>query len=339
MLILSNCLTKVVDEGCIKVANSLVKRLKNNSDNHFVVTYERESALSDEHLSLNKFLISKRLFSLIKERGERVLYLPFPAKPISTAIRVFILSLFAKCGMDVLITMQNECDFVSKLLFKLSGANFVFLSAPAAARFSKHVGEKRVKHLKCGVDTKRFLPVDQDKARALKEKYGLDSDRAVVLHVGHLNRGRNVAELLKLADEFTVLLVTSTLTKSEQDKELRASLEAANIKIIDDYIPDIEEIYQLSDVYFFPVVEYGKCIDVPLSCLEAAACNKCVVTTDYGEMKEFCGKDGFYFIDSFEKDDLKTLVKKAISSKAQTRSAVLEYDFDNAALYFGLDGE
>ena len=91
----------------------------------------------------------------------------------------------------------------------------------------------------------------------------------------------------------------------------------------------------MSDVYFFPVAEEGHCIDVPLSCLEAAACNTPVVTTQYGEMKAFEGKEGFFFIDSFEQCALNQTVETALAQRnANVRRAVLEYDWDRAVSSF-----
>ena len=332
MIVISNSLTNVIDEGCVKVAGSLVKRLKNANKDIYVISFERQSELSDKHLELNKLLVSKELKKIIKAKKDKVLYFPFPARPIATALRIFTLSRYAKNGLDVLVSMQTKIDPISKLILKLSGANFLLLSEDAYNRFKAIVGEKRVTYLKTGVDTKKFLPVSVDEQKKLKDKYGFDPEKPLVLHVGHLNRGRNVAELTKISKEYQVLLVVSTLTKSEQDAELRAELLSnSNIRIMDSYLPNIQEIFAMCDVYFFPVIEYGKCIDVPLSCMEAASCNKPIVATKYGEMKAFEGKEGFYFIDSFDEENVNKRIKEVLSiEKCTTRNSVLDYDWDNA---------
>ncbi len=332
MIIISNSLSKTADEGCVKVAVSLVKRLKEKENDTYVISFERKSDISDNHLELNKLLVSKELKKIIKDKKERVLYFPFPARPIATALRIFTLSRYSKCGLDVLVSMQTKIDAISKLILKLSGANFLLLSRDACERFKAIVGEKRVTYLKTGVDTKKFLPVSADEQIELKKKYGFDPEKPLILHVGHLNRGRNIAELTKISNDYQVLLVVSTLTKNEQDEELRAELLSnANIRIIDSYLPNIQEVFAMCDVYFFPVIEYGKCIDVPLSCMEAASCNKPVVTTKYGELKAFEDKEGFYFIDSFDDTSINDLIDKALSSKnCISRESVLDYDWDNA---------
>ena len=335
MLILSNALTDVVDEGCVKVAASLVKRLLKSSDNHKVVTFERESELSHIHLQLNKFLLNGSLRKIVRQQKQKVLYLPFPSKPISSAIRIFCLSLFARWGLNVVITMQTQPDFLSRLLLKMSGAEFTVLSRDSYIRFAKIVGEKRVAYLKTGVDTQKFHPVSREIVKELKQKYGLNPERPVVLHVGHLNQGRNVGVFTHLDEQYQGVLVVSTLTKNEQDAALKQQLLSCNnVKLIEDYLPDIQEIYQLADVYLFPVEEYGKCIDVPLSCLEAAACNKPVVATPYGELKEFRYQQGFVFCESLDENNLNQAVEQALSLPAVcNREAVLPYDWDNALVF------
>lgn len=333
MLILSNGLCEKADEGFLKVANSLVKRIKKANPNVTVVSYERESHLTDHYLKLNKLLISGRLLSLLRSNNGSVLYIPFPAKTIATALRIFILSLMQKGRLDVILVMKSPMNHLAKALIKFSGAKIIVLSKDAQIFWADIVGENNVTYLKTGVETKKFTPVTNEQAKQLKTKYGFDSNKPVILHVGHLNQGRNIAHLKNINTDYQILLVTSTLTKDEQDTELKNQLlECKNIKIIDSYIPNIQEIYQLSDVYFFPVKEAAHCIDVPLSCMEAAACNKPIITTDYGEMAEFKGKDGFFFIENFKKDYLNNLIAQAIEANASTRQAVLEYDWDKATI-------
>lgn len=335
MLILSNSLTKNDDEGCLKVAKSLVSRIKKAKPETTVVTYERESELSDVHLNVNKLMLSRKLFSIIHRRNEQVLYIPFPARTFATALRVFVLSFYARKRLSVISVMKYHTGFISRLLLHLSGAKFVVFSTDASEFYEKTLGKKRVIYLKTGVDTRKFAPVSDEKKNALKEKYGFDG-RPVILHVGHLNSGRNIAELMKFDEKYQVLLVTSTLTKNEQDAELKNKLMSRqNVRIIDEYIPNIEEIYQLSDIYFFPVIEQGRCIDVPLSVMEAASCGKPVISTDYGEIKALINKDGFYYINSFEKENLNNLAEKALNSQhGETRKSVLNYDWSNAVSYF-----
>lgn len=333
MLILTNGLTDVIDEGFLKVANSLVRRLKNKMDEKaYIITYERKSDISDEHITLNKLFLNKKLLSCIHKRNEKVLYVPFPSKTIAMAIRTFVLSLFAKKGLSVILVQKSEINFIAKCLLKLSKADIVVFSKESFDFFCNIVQERRVNYIKTGIDIEKFSPASLGRVVQLRKKYGLDVERPVVLHVGHLKKGRNIEEIIKLSQKYQVVLVVSTLFKEDIDKKLYERIVTTdNIKLIDYYLPDIQEIYQLADVYFFPVTEKGNCIDVPLSCMEAAACNKPIVTTAYGEMKAFNNKDGFLFIDSFDEDDISSLIETALNIKnCDIRSNVIEYDWNNA---------
>lgn len=327
MLILTNCLIKNADEGCVNVAYNLIKRIKSAVSDVKVVSYERTSELTDEQMELNKLMLSIPLIKLLRKE-KKILYIPFPAKMIATAIRIWILSRFCK-DLSVLISMHDNIDKLSGFLLKNSKAKLFVLSESAYKDFKAFTGE-RVVHIKTGVDTEKFVPVSNEKSKELKIKYGFSLDKPVVLHVGHLNEGRNIDKLLNISEDYQVLLVTSTLTKNEQNADLKNRLQSkSNIIIIDDYVPDIQEIYQLADVYFFPVVTTGHCIDIPLSCLEAAGCNLPVVTTSYEAMNEFKGKKGFYHIDSFE--NINEIIKNALSvNKTSSRESVIEYDWNNA---------
>lgn len=331
MLIFTNCLTDIADEGCLKTANSIIKRIKAAKPETTVVSYERRSVLTDAYVKSNKLLLTKEIFKAVRKSKEDVLYIPFPARSQATALRVFILCVFARGKVKVLFSQITDISFLAKILFKFCGAEFFVLSEKTQHKFERFIKKSKIKRIKAGVQTDKFVPVTPEKSAELKEKYGLSPEKPVVLHVGHLNEGRNIAHLMKISEKYQIVLVTSTLTANEQDLQLKARLQSrSNIKIIEDYLPEIQQIYQLADVYFFPVEQEGKCIDSPLSCLEAAACNKPVVTTDFGEMKEFRGKDGFSFIESFETDKLNSLIDEAVKNKADTRLCAVEYDWDKA---------
>ena len=330
MIILSNCLTKTADEGCRKVACSLIGRIKKAQPKTTVVTYESGRGLGDMHLKVNKLMLSGKLFRLLKRKKEPLLYVPAPAKMRAAVIRIFLLSLFARWGLQVIMVMAFPLDRLSGFLLRKSGARVITLSRDAWEHYRKVIGDQAV-YLKTGVDTEKFCPVDSRQKDALRKKYGIPPGKLVALHVGHLKTERNVEQLLKLDEKWHSVLAVSTLTAAEQNEELRRRLEESeNITLIDWYLPNVEELYQLADVYLFPVVQTHKCIDIPLSALEAAACGIPVVTTPYGEMTELIGKPGFYQIESFEPAALNALIDTAVAEDTDPRKSVLEYDWKNA---------
>jgi hypothetical protein len=168
MLILSNCLSEKIDEGCLKVANSLVKRITKAKPETRVITYDRSPNFETLHLKLNKFLINKELISEIKKRKDQVLYIPFPAKDWATALRIFILSWFSKKEITALLTMQCNCEVLGRLLLKWSKARLLTLSDNTRDIYSQIIGEDRAIYLKTGVDTEKFTPVSSDQKNHLK---------------------------------------------------------------------------------------------------------------------------------------------------------------------------
>ena len=334
MVILTNGLTDIADEGFLKVANSLVTRLKNSRRDIEIISYERRSEITDTFIETNKFMSNKCVRDVCK-RDEQVLYIPFPTKKWVMALRVYLLSKFAK-KLRVVLVLKTPIGIIGKLLLKQSRAGIIVFSKNAADFYADIVGDERVTYMKTGVDTQKYTPVSDEQTAKLKVKYGFDPDKKIVLHVGHLNEGRNIRHLMKISEEYQVLLVTSTLTKSEADPILKKDLlSRPNIRIIDDYVPKIEELYQMSDVYFFPVIESGRCIDVPLSCMEAAACGKPIVTTRFGEMKEFSRVKGVEYLDDFDSETINKKLADALHfDEVMTRTAVLDYDWQKTIAAF-----
>lgn len=327
MMILSNSLTRTADEGALNIASSLIRRIRKAAPDTLVITYERQAPESDLHLPLNKFLLNGELIRLIREKKEPVLYVPFPTRMLPMALRIFILSRFARWGLQSLLVMNGEMDPLSKILLKLSRGQILTVSQQSYAQFANVIGSRAV-YLKTGVDTKKFVPVEEARKRTLREKYGIPLDKKVVLHVGHLKAGRNVNCLLTLDESWHSILVASTHAPDSKDEALRQKfLEAPNATLLETYLPDVQEIYQLADVYLFPVVEAGNCIDVPLSALEAASCGIPVAATPYGELQELLGKPGFYEIESFEPDALAAQLTQAAEG-ISGREMVAEYDWE-----------
>lgn len=330
MIILSNCLTVSPDEGSRKVADSLVRRIREAEPGVFVITYDSAPGYGDAHLPLNKWLLSGKLFSCLRGGGP-LLYMPSPAKMLPLAVRSLVLRLGGGAGPKILVTMPFPLGRIPLVLLKLSGAELIVISRSAWEYYRTFLG-KRVHYLKLGVDTRRFCPVEPERKAELRDKYGIPRDKKVVLHVGHLNVGRNVGTLLSVAPEYHTVLVVSTQTADQQDQQLRARLLAKeNMTLLDSYLPDIQELYQLADIYLFPVQNPESCIDAPLSALEAAACGVPVVATPYGELKELLHRNGFYPLERMSPEELNALLRRAAEEGLSPRENVLEYDWNYAA--------
>lgn len=330
MIILSDCFTQKVDEGCLKVANSLAKKIKAKYPDTTIVSYDRQAEFSDIHLNLNKLFLNRELIKLIRSKNEPLLYVPFASNTTASALRTCILSFFSKNKVKVLFALRHSMNALTKLLLKLSGAEIITLSKESYDYFTKEVGNSCT-YLTTGVDTVKFVPVDKEMKGQLRQKYNIAEGKKVLLHVGHLKSGRNVDKLLNASDKYHIILVVSSVTEHEREAQLRKALQdRENTTIIDTYLENVEEVYQLADVYLFPVQEAENCIDVPLSVLEAASCNVPVVTTEYGELKAFIGEEGFKFIKSLSADELNSALDEMSNKHTENSLCVKKYDWGNS---------
>ena len=173
-----------------------------------------------------------------------------------------------------------------------------------------------------------FKPLDtRERKKTLRAKYGISLDAFVVTHVGHLNHGRNLTSLMPLQTAHVqVVIVGSSSTPEDAigPASLKAELENKGAIILDRFIERIEEIYQLSDLYVFPVEDQNSSIGMPLSILEARACGIPVLTTDFGGVKQFLDDDfgGIYYskpedfvqaVKKIQEKDTSEFIKTAVS--------------------------
>lgn len=150
----------------------------------------------------------------------------------------------------------------------------------------------------CGVDLEKFVPAGKIEKEILLKKYNIPNDKFVVLHVGHINKRRNAQFMENIQSMKGIQAVIVGSTTYPEDKDLVSRLKEKGVKVITDYVEKIQEIYQCSDCYVFPVQNQGACIEIPMSILEALACNIPVVTTRFRGLPEIISEQsGFHYVD------------------------------------------
>ena len=184
-----------------------------------------------------------------------------------------------------------------------------------------------------GVNTKKFLPVKEEKKRGLRKKLNLPDDSLVVLHVGHLKRDRNLSALLTLQKDPDVQIVIVGSTTTNQSIEEVKILDDAGCIVVTDYIPCIEEFYQSADCYIFPTISERAAIQIPLSILEALAVGIPVITTEFGGLKDVLGNYGGK-IRYFHKNEfgiLNKLIKKHVQGEKYSLDEAASIEWDHIA--------
>ncbi|MDQ3894131.1 MAG: glycosyltransferase family 4 protein [Actinomycetota bacterium] len=145
--------------------------------------------------------------------------------------------------------------------------------------------------------------------------------------MGHARPHRGLEWLIGLRDDVLPLVVIGKSLGFDPD--VVQTLRNSGARVFDDYLPEIHEIYQLADVYAFPVRDEQSAIGAPLSVLEAMACNLPVVTTRFGALPRMISEgSGFFFVDDEAEFRASTIEALRLQrDQVRTRSQVLQYSW------------
>jgi glycosyltransferase involved in cell wall biosynthesis len=188
----------------------------------------------------------------------------------------------------------------------------------------------RVRFLSSGVDLEQYRPSDARTKAELRRKYCLDVNRPVILHVGSITKRRNICLFPTLSEKVKtqVLIIGSLSIPLEND--VYEFLTNKGCRIIREYVPNLQEIYALADCYVFPTVNPRAAIEIPLTVLEAMACNLPVVSTRFGALPRiFDEGDGLLYAN--DPDEFVSKLKMALSGNlsVNTRKKALPYSWAN----------
>lgn len=252
-----------------------------------------------------KTFVSRQLARALAEQRPQVLvYVPTASTTLMACLRSRVLKAYCPAATVVLVGLQpRPHGRVAGRLLRYLTPDVLLVQATQSKEHLEQLG-CTVGLVASGVDVETFQSVSETRRRELRMCYELDPDRPTVLHVGHLKDGRGIRALADLArrGQCQVVLVASSSTT--QDADLASELRRAGVTILANYEPQIEHLYQLADCYVFPVASAIDAIEVPLSVLEALACDLPVVSTRFGGLPRVLGggdaqaSPGLVFVDS-----------------------------------------
>lgn len=241
-----------------------------------------------------------------------------------------IIKLFFRNSIFIISSMQPRFSKISEKFIRFLKPDLLLAQTSETEFFFNSKGYK-TKIIPTGVDTSKFSPVSYDRKQELRVKYEIPS-KFVVLHVGHIKKGRNLILLNEVCKNtnYQVIIIGSTYRKFEKDifDELRGN----GCIVLREYFENIQEFYQLSDCYVFPTTDKLNCIEMPLSVMEASSCNLPIISARYGDLEKFFGNcQGFYFFDN--KESLIGLLEKVKHNydEIKTRESVLKYSWEEIA--------
>lgn len=243
--------------------------------------------------------LSLKILSICCPKAKLVTSALFPIHPFTQRLVRFL-------KPDLVLTQSLETEQV----FTRAGCKTTFFSS--------------------GVDTQRFIPIDQESKVDLRKKYELDVRKFTILHVGHLATERGIEILGKLSQVEGTQVILVIHPQMEAEKPLLERLKANGCIVWNKYFKNIEEIYGLSDCYLFPVPRGSfHAVEFPLSVLEAMSCNLSVVSTRFGALPRiFTEGNGLFFADSEKEFSQKLDMSKNGATEVKTRDRALPYSWE-----------
>ncbi|TCN72136.1 glycosyltransferase [Acetobacteroides hydrogenigenes] len=299
LLIVCDSIKFPIDEGlkkftynfihfCLKnLPESKVLASPSNLDNQEIKTFKR-----------SKTFLNLQLYREIYHYNpQRIIYIPEASSTFFSFIRVIILNLYACNAKVIMISSQKrKHNYLTQQFIKFGKFNLITFSKSGQIQY-QNLGVN-TSYIPLGVDTKTFEPCSKIVKMELRKKYNLNCTTKYALHVGHIKKNRNIDSLTALLDiGYKVIIVGSSST--EQDISLSNYLKNLGVIIFDQYIEKISELYQLADVYIFPVKNADGAIEFPLSVLEAMSTNIPVISTKFGGLIDtFQESEHFKFFSS-----------------------------------------
>lgn len=330
ILFITEALSAPFDEGIKNVAYSLHTQLERKIDALTVTNMEnRIDDAGIRKIRLNKLFLNYKLRNCINSFSpDAILYFPEASVTMASFLRAKILKITGRPSRVVVLGVQHRkySLFHKFILRNLLKPDLLLLLGKSDEEFFVQNGFK-VKVLPPAVDTGKFYSATIDEKQNIRFDYNIKDDKFVVLHVGHIKVDRNIECLMEVQKINKTQVVIVGSTSLGMEKTVKHRLLDTGIIVIDEFVPDIWNIYKMSDLYIFPVKSEAEAIEMPLSVLEAMACNLPVITTRFrGLVEHFKEDESFRFFD--DERELPGMVENMRGVNAENNKKMERFTWD-----------
>ena len=331
-LVVSERLSRGQDDGIKNIAMAFIRELREQG--HEVLGLSEWEAQEQEGIRAfrsNRFYLDASLAKAVRGfRPDWIVYVPWTSATARSLFRLRVLRAYTDRASTFLVATQPmPLRGISRRLATRLRPDLIFVQCEETRKILRSVGIETA-FLPSGHDAARFSPSSSQERTSLKAELGCSPDAPLVVHVGHLKRERIdpdlMETLLRSVNGLQILVVGSPHTP--QDDELAARLQGLGVHLIREYLPDISKVYRAADAYLFPVQNRLACVGVPLSVIEAMACDLPVVSSSFGGLTAlFGGHPGVHF--ASDGAEMADLLARAVRQDAPgTRSEVEDFTWD-----------
>lgn len=311
------------DEGVKKFAHMVSKELQKNHTTQSVKYLQNLPTILNNLIFIPRLIVKKISF-----KPDICIYMPQASLTFLSHIKITALHIFYGSKLVIIGTQKRTLTSWQSFLVKRLPTPHTFVMSSTMVNDLSNLDIKSLV-LNIGIELSKYKPVDNK--RELREKYKLPNNKSILLHVGHIRESRNIKWLIdvqKELNEAQVVIVGSTSTSSED--ELHKELTQSGVIVIRDYLPDVSELYQLSDYYCFPVIINTAAMEIPLSVLESMSSNIPVLTTRFGRLPELFQEDEYYiYIESAS--DIINKIRAGFGSQCNNREKMKDFTWQATA--------
>jgi glycosyltransferase involved in cell wall biosynthesis len=328
IVIVSERLVGRDDEGIKNLARHLLRVL---SKGHEVLALSKLPWPGRDDVRgvrMNSYFLNRRLLRELRGfRPDRALYIPWTSGTPRTLLRARVLRIAARCPVALLLAQPYEMGRSMSLIARWLLPDLVLAMSDSVIAQYRDWGA-RAEFIAAGVDLARFDLPTRERRAAVREKLGVSADDRLVLHVGHLNRGRlDSSEMTRLARQPSQRVLVIGSPDTPQDPSLIQELTNAGCIVRGEFEPRIEDYYGAADAYLFPTSEERRSIGVPLSVLEALACGVPVVARPFASLPRLFESTAYvtFAISSAEIEEALAMLPRSPDRAARSLVARLDW--------------